>query len=112
LIAIIPVAELYQVGSSFLSRVAEAAARYDPDRSIGLAFPMYVEHLEQRLGRAFPNLFAEARKTMRQNIEAMKGIRKKNPKRDWRFHGVPGAGGGQQFKAPFAGDAALYLQRE
>jgi len=36
------------------------------------AFVASIEHLEKRMAKAFPNLFADARKTMRQNLEAMK----------------------------------------
>lgn len=36
------------------------------------AFVASIEHLEKRLAKAFPNLFAAARKTMRQNLNAMK----------------------------------------
>ena len=36
------------------------------------AFVASIEHLEKRMAKAFPILFADARKTMRQNLEAMK----------------------------------------
>jgi hypothetical protein len=59
--------------------LAQFTEKLDSSTQEAHAFVSYVEDLETRMARAMPELFPDARRTMRQNIEQMKGLLRSPP---------------------------------
>jgi hypothetical protein len=59
--------------------LAQFNDKLDSSTQEAQVFVAYVEDLEQRMGKAFPSLFRDARKTMRHNIAEMKAILQNAP---------------------------------